>query len=72
MTRYKYVKMCLANIPDKVVKEYKLHENAKITANIFTYVEIKKVLYGLPQASILAQQLLQNCLNKQGYYQSMC
>ena len=70
MTRYKYVKMCLADIPDKVVKEYKLHEKNKVTDNDFVYVEVQKGMYGLPQAGILTQQLLKTRLNKRGYYQS--
>ena len=40
MTRYEYVKMRLADIPDEVVQEYGLHENKKITADEFVYVEV--------------------------------
>ena len=70
MTRYKYVKMRLADIPDEVVKEYKLQENEKVTDDGFVYVEVRKDMYGLPQAGILAQQLLETRLNERVYYRS--
>ena len=70
MKRYEYVKMRLANIPDEVVKEYKLHKNVKVTDNGFVYVEVRKGMYGLPQAGILTQQLLKTHLNQRGYYQN--
>jgi hypothetical protein len=34
------------------------------------FVEIQKGIYGLPQAGILAQELLEKWLNKHGYSQS--
>ena len=40
MRCYEYVKMRLANIPDKVVKVYKLHENEKVTNDGFIYVKV--------------------------------
>ena len=70
MTRYKYVKMRLSDIPDEVVQEYKLHESGKAMADGFVYVEVRKGMYGLPQAGILAQQLLERRLNKKEYFQS--
>ena len=70
MTRYEYVKMRLSDIPDEVIQEYKLHESGKVTADGFVYVEVRKGMYGLPQAGILAQQLLEQCLNNEGYFQS--
>ena len=35
------------------------------------YVKIRKGMYGLPQAGILAQNFLEKRLKKKGYYQSM-
>ena len=42
----------------------------KVTPNGYVYVEIQKGMYGLPQAGILAQQLLEQRLNAHGYSQS--
>jgi hypothetical protein len=42
----------------------------KVTNDGHVYVEIQKGMYGLPQAGILAQQLLEQCLNQHGYSQS--
>jgi len=42
----------------------------KATADGFVYIKIQKGMYSLPQAGILAQELLEQCLNKHGYRQS--
>ena len=42
----------------------------KVTANGWVYLEVRKGMYGLPQASILAQRLSKERLNKKGYKQS--
>ena len=36
----------------------------------YVYVDMGKVVYGLPQAGILSQQLLEKRLNKKGFRQS--
>ena len=36
----------------------------------YVYIEVWKGMYGLPQAGILAQELLEQCLAKEGYLQS--
>ena len=40
------------------------------TKDGYVYVKIQKGMYGLPQAGIIAQQLLEKRLNKAGYRQS--
>ena len=40
-----------------------------MTSNGHVYIEIQKGMYGLPQAGILAQELLEKQLNKHGYSQ---
>ena len=70
MKRYEYVKLRLSDIPDEVVREYRLHETGKVASDGFVYVEVRKGMYGLPQAGILAQELLEKRLNARGYYQS--
>jgi hypothetical protein len=58
----------IADMPDDVIKHYNLRDKA--TPNGYIYCEIQKGMYGLPQASIIAQQLLKECLQKHGYRQS--
>ena len=41
-----------------------------MTPDGYVYVEIQKGMYGLPQAGILAQELLEKRLNAHGYSQS--
>ena len=36
----------------------------------YLYIEVQKGMYGLPQAGILAQELLEQRLNKHGYFQN--
>jgi hypothetical protein len=58
----------LDDIPEDVIAEYKL--NAKATKDGYVYVEVRKGMYGLPQAGILAQELLETRLAEHGYHQS--
>jgi hypothetical protein len=68
MTRYEYMRLRLADMPEDVVEHYKLREFA--TPDGAIYCEIRKGMYGLPQAGIIAQQLLEERLAKHGYRQS--
>ena len=68
MERYKYVLLKPTDIPDEIVQQYKLHDKADSEGNV--YIEVRKGMYGLPQAGILAQKLLESRLNKHGYSQS--
>jgi hypothetical protein len=60
--------MHLSNFPDDVIEHYNLKEKANKDDMVF--VEIRKGMYGLPQAGLLAQELLEQRLNKHGYFQS--
>ena len=55
-------------MPDDVIEHYQLHDKA--THDGYVYCEIQKGMYGLPQAGIIAQQLLEERLAKHGYHQS--
>jgi hypothetical protein len=55
-------------MPDDVIEHYNLRDKA--TPDGYIYCEIQKGMYGLPQASIIAQQLLEERLQKNGYHQS--
>ncbi len=60
--------MKLDNFHEYVIENYGLHDKA--THGGFVYVAVKRGMYGLPQAGILAQELLEERLNKHGYRQS--
>ena len=68
LARYEYLRLKLINFPDVVIDKYNLKENTK--NDIFVYVEVWKGMYGLPQAGLLAQILLEERLQKHGYEQS--
>ena len=64
MERYEYMKLKIDIIPDEIVLQYKLKE---LTSNGWVYLEIRKGMYGLPQAGILANKKLTAHLEKQVY-----
>ena len=68
MKRYEYMRIRLADIPEEVIEHYKLKEKANKDG--FVFVEIRRGMYGLPQAGIIAQELLEKRLNERGYQQS--
>ena len=68
MTRYEYLKLKLCNIPNEIIKPYNLREKATPDGSV--YVEIRKGVYGLTQAGLLANELLGKILAKHEYTQS--
>ena len=68
LKRPEYVKIKMNDIPEEIRAEYKLHDYATPDGNV--YIEITKGMYGLPQAGLLANELLEQRLNKHGYQQS--
>jgi hypothetical protein len=58
--------MPLLLIPDDIIEHYGLHKKA-FDSNV--YMEIRKGMYGLPQASILANKLLKFCLAHHEYFE---
>ena len=68
LPRSEYVKLSLTVIPQEVIDEYSLQDKA--TKDGHVYIKINKGMYGLPQAGILAQDLLAKRLEEHGYYQS--
>jgi hypothetical protein len=67
MTEFEYMRLHLDLIPDEIIDKYNLHE--LIDNHGWVYVEIRIGMYGLPQAGILANKLLEERLNTRGYYQ---
>ncbi len=68
MARYKYMQLPMADMPEGIIEHYNLRD--KSTPNSYIYCEIQKGMYGLPQAGIITQQLLEERLRKQCYCQS--
>jgi hypothetical protein len=54
----------LASLPQETIEKYDLNELAHDGK---VYIEIQKGMYGLPQAGILASELLQRNFTKDGY-----
>jgi hypothetical protein len=66
LDRYEYMRMPLDLFPDNIVNHYDLKRKAK---NGFVYMEIRRGMYGLPQAGILANKLLKKRLALHGYFE---
>jgi hypothetical protein len=67
MDRPEFMQFKLSDIPNNIIDIYKLRD---IVHNGYVFVRIQKGMYGLPQAGIIAQQLLEQCLQANGYQQS--
>ena len=68
MERFEYTQLKLSNLPADFIKQYSL--TYKVTKEGYVYIKVCKGMYGLPQAGILAHQLLKKRLSKQGYHHS--
>eukprot|EP00804_Cyclotella_cryptica_P015695 CCRYP_018924-RA/>CCRYP_018924-RA protein AED:0.15 eAED:0.15 QI:0/-1/0/1/-1/1/1/0/1314 len=66
MERYQYMKMKASLIPDEFIQAYNLQE--KIYKG-FVWLEIRRTMYGLPEAGILSNQLLRKRLATKGYFE---
>jgi hypothetical protein len=62
--RFEYMVINLSSLPQETIDKYDLKELAQDGK---VYIEIQKGMYGLPQAGILANKLLQRNLAKDGY-----
>jgi hypothetical protein len=66
MARFEYMRLPIAIIPQEIIEAYDL---LPMVHNDHIYVEIRCGMYGLPQAGIIANQLLTRRLQPHGYYQ---
>jgi hypothetical protein len=66
LDRFEYMKMPIDIFPQGIIDQYNLRQHVK---NGFIYIEIRKAIYGLPQAGILANKLLRQRLRPHGYYE---
>ena len=64
MDNYKYMFIPINQIPQEIIDHYNLHN---IVHKGKVYVEIRRGMYGLPQAGILAEKQLTHFLGKYGY-----
>jgi hypothetical protein len=64
LDRPEFMKLALSIIPQEIIDIYKLLEKAK---NGFVYIQINKIMNGLPQAGRLANDLRVKCLAPHGY-----
>jgi hypothetical protein len=69
MDRYEYFQMKLDLFPEDIIEEYGLRN--LVDDRGFVHCEVRRGMYGLPQAGLLAQQQLIKRLNKAGYHQSV-
>ena len=67
MERPEFMRMKLSDLPPEFVKAYNLDKLADHNGNV--YIKVQKGMYGLPQAGILAHQLLEQRLNEHHGYQ---
>jgi hypothetical protein len=65
LPRFEYMKMLLSRFPEEIVQKYNLNA---LAVDGWVYIEIRKGMYGLKQAGLLANQLLQTRLSPFGYY----
>jgi hypothetical protein len=59
------MKMLLSRFFEEIVQKYNLNA---LAADGWVYIEIRKGMYGLKQAGLLANQLMQTRLAPFGYY----
>jgi hypothetical protein len=59
------MKMLLSRFPEEIIQKYNLND---LAVDGWVYIEIRKGMYGLKQAGLLANQLLQTRLAPFGYY----
>jgi hypothetical protein len=62
----RYMRMKLDILPEEIIEKYNLRA---IAHNGWVYFKIKRGMYGLPEAGILANKLLKKRLLKSGYYE---
>jgi hypothetical protein len=59
LPHFEYMKMLLSRFPEEIIQKYNLNA---LSVNGWVYIEIRKGMYGLKQAGLLANQLLQTRL----------
>jgi hypothetical protein len=65
LPRFEYMKMLLSRFPEEIIQKYNINA---LAFDGWVYIEIRKGMYGLNQAGLIANQLLQTRLAPFGYY----
>ncbi len=68
LARPEYIQIKISNIPEEIINEYNLCN--KFTESGHVHIEANKGMYGLLQAGLIANELLEKQLNEHGYCQS--
>jgi hypothetical protein len=64
LPRFEYMKMLLSRFPEEKIQKYNLNA---LAVDGWVHIEIRKGMYGLKQAGLLAKKLLQTRLAPFGY-----
>ena len=62
-----FVKIKNDNIPQEIIDKYEVR--SMVCNDGYVYLKVNKEMYGLKQAALLAQQLIEKCLKEHGYSQ---
>jgi hypothetical protein len=65
LPRFEYIKILISGFPEEIIRKYNLNA---LAVEGWVYIEIRKGMYGLKQAGLLANQLHQTRLAPFGYY----
>jgi hypothetical protein len=65
LPQFEYMKMLLSRFPEEIIQKYNLNA---LAVDGWVYIEIRKGVYGMKQAGLLANPLLQTRLAPFGYY----
>ena len=68
LKRPEYIHISIKDIPEEIINEYQLRKLVDDKGSI--PIQANRSMYGLPQAGLLANELLEKRLNKRGYRQS--
>jgi hypothetical protein len=64
LPRFEYMKMLLSRFPEEIIQRYNINA---LAVDGWVYIEIRKGMYGLKQAGLLTNQLLQTRFAPFGY-----
>jgi hypothetical protein len=65
LPQFEYKKMLLSRFPEEIIQSYNLNN---LAVDGWVYIEIRKGMYGLKQAGLVANKLLKTLLAPFGYY----
>jgi hypothetical protein len=68
LKRPEYIRIRLSEVPEEIIREYNLRN--KVNTKGMIHMKVVRGMYRLPQAGLLANELLEKRLNKHGYRQS--